>query len=370
MKRMKRMKSVKKGKTFGSRYRKFLLILVILCVIAFAAEWVVLKRFQGETETKTEEKPWVGSQKCFEDHVESLNADFWTDLWFSEHPECLDSRDDVKSIMEERLAPENVTYARAKDYTQDNPVYVLENEDGALVSVSVEKIGDGDWKVKNTSFRMTGEKSATVTAPSGCTILCNGVELGTEYCTEEKEVFDLKNYSEILNNPNNLLSWEVSGQLTEPEFEIVCPDGTELSEDKDGTPVLILTENSDQYTQMAMKFFDLFNKYGLYGYYDIQANADAAAALCEENSQAYNAIYSAFSELNLAPCHSVYTTEKTVSPVTLWADNAFSIDVTYDTETVYHGDEYDYFSGAYRIIMVDTGNGYKVHGVLNRSSEQ
>ena len=362
------MKNAKQKKTFASRYGKFLLVLVVLTVIAFTAEWLILKKYQGETETKTEENPWLSSQKCFESYFERMDADKWTELWFSQYPDCLDTRENVKSVMENLLAPEKVSYARANEYTQENPVYVLENDNGALVSVTVEKSGSGEWKAQKVSFRMTGENSASVSAPSGCKVLCNGTELGEEYCIEEKEVFGLKNYTEFLDNPNNLRTWEVTGQLTEPRLEIVCPKGTELSEDEDGTPILILTENAEEYTQMAMEFFDLFNKYGLYGYYDIQLNADAAAALCEENSQAYNAIYGAFSELNLAPCHSVYTTEKKVSPVMLWADNAFSIDVKYDTETVYHGDEFDYFSGAYRIIMVDTGSGYKVHGVLNRSA--
>ena len=33
---------------------------------------------------------------------------------------------------------------------------------------------------------------------------------------------------------------------------------------------------------VAREFFDMFFKYGMYGYYEVQANADATAKLCRE----------------------------------------------------------------------------------------
>ena len=356
----------KKRSGFWKGYGIFAVILFILVAAFLAAVWYFLKGFQDTVESESSSE-WIESQAAFEDYVEKMSYGDWSDLWFEANPESLDSRGDVL-VSIEHLLSEGVSYARGKDYTDEAPVYVVENSDGGIAEFKLEKDADGNWQVISASMRLRGTESAQLTVPSGCKVFCNGTELDGKYITGTESVFFLQDeYGDVLIDPVNVLTWEITGQSGTPVLTAEAPAGTEIITDN-GMPVLsVAPDDYPEVKAIAEKFFNAFFKFGMYGYYDADMNAAAAAKLCRKDSQAYNLIYTSLNATHNAPCWSLYVfNELSESPMIKWAENAYSLDFKYDVEATYAGRDKNYQSGTYRILVMDLGNGFEVCGIVNQ----
>ena len=355
----------KKSSGFRKFYVVFLIVLFVLVIIALAAVWFTLKNYQDEVKTVNTDE-WIESQSAFEAYVDKMSYGSWTDLWFESNPESLDSRGDVLAAMEQMLSS-GVSYARAKNYTDEAPVYVVENEEGSIAEFTMAKDAAGKWQVVSARMRQEGKESARIMVPSGTAVFCNGVELDDSYCIGSESVFPFEaDYGSDLVDPVLVQTWEVTGQAEPPVLSAEAPAGTEILEEN-GSPVLSVnvSANSD-IKDCARKFFDAFFKYGMYGYFDLQANADAAAHLCRKDSQAYRYVYTTQNAFQNAPCWSVYVFNSLIeSPMIKWAENAYTIDFTYDVEATYRGTEKNYVNGTYRILVMDLGDGFEVCGIMN-----
>ena len=355
----------KKRSGFGKFYRIFLIVLLILVAAALAAVWFMLKNFQKSYSVE-ENNDWLESQNAFEAYIDKMSYGAWTDLWFESNPESLDSRGDVLAAMEQLLSS-GISYARAKNYTDEAPVYVVENDEGSIAEFSLEKDASGNWQVVSARMRQEGKESAQIVVPSGTAVFCNGVELDDSYCVSAESAFPFADdYGTNLKNPVLVQTWEVTGQSGTPVMTAEAPSGTEIIDDN-GNPVLgVRVSDYAQIKDTARKFFDAFFKYGMYGYFDVQANADAAARLCRKDSQAYNYVYTTQNAFQNAPCWSVYVFNELIeSPMIKWAENAYTIDFTYDVEATYRGTEKNYVNGTYRILVMDLGDGFEVCGIIN-----
>ena len=355
----------KKKRSFWKGYGIFLVILLLLVVAAFIAEWVILKNFQSSFSVE-EKNEWLESQKAFEAYIDKMSYGSWTDLWFESNPESLDSRGDVLASMEQKLSS-GVSYARAKNYTDEAPVYVVENEEGSIAEFTLAKDDSGNWQVISAKMRQEGKESGQIVVPSGTVVFCNGTELSDSYRIDSVSAFPFEaEYGSELKNPVLVETWEVTGQSGTPVMTAESPSGTEIIDD-DGNPVLsVSVTDHREIKDKAREFFDAFFKYGMYGYYEVQANADATARLCRKDSQAYNYVYTTQNAFQNAPCWSVYVfNELTESPMIKWADNAYTIDFTYDVEATYRGNEKNFVSGTYRILVMDLGDGFEVCGIIN-----
>ena len=358
--------SEKKKSGFIRFYAIFLLFLLLIVIVALAAVWIFLRGYQDDVEAAVNDE-WKASQEAFEAYIDHLNYDAWADMWFEANPESLDSRNDIKDIIKEKLS-EGITFARAKNYTDTDPVYVVENGDGTLAEFSLAKDPSGSWQVVSSRMRIKGRESAQITVPSGTDVFCNEVKLDDSCCISSESVFPFgAEYESKLENPVMLQTWEVTGQAVKPVMTVQAPDGTEVIDDN-GTQVLGVDVSAhSEIRDTAKAFFDAFIKYGMYGYYDLQANADATARLCRKDSQAYNYVYTTQNAFQNAPCWSVYVFNRlTESPMIKWADNAYTIDFEYDIEATYRGTDKNYVSGEYRILVMDLGDGFEVCGILNQ----
>ena len=355
----------KKKISFWKGYGIFLIVLFLLVIAALIAFWFVLKNFQKDFNVE-EKNEWLESQKAFEAYIDKMSYGSWTDLWFESNPESLDSRGDVLASMEQMLSS-GISFARAKNYTDEAPVYVVENEEGSIAEFSLAKDDSGTWQVISAKMRQEGKESAQILAPTGAAVSCNGVELDDSYCVSSVSAFQFDNeYGSELRNPVLVQTWEVTGQSGKPVLTVQAPSGTEIIDDN-GNPVLsVSVSEHKEIKDIARNFFDAFFKYGMYGYYEVQANADAAAKLCRKDSQAYNYVYTTQNAFQNAPCWSSYVfNELTESPMIKWADNAYTIDFVYDAEATYRGNEKNYVSGDYRILVMDLGDGFEVCGIIN-----
>ncbi len=356
----------KKRSGFGKAYGIFAAVLLVLVAAFLVTVWFVLKNYQAAVQSE-EKSEWIDSQAAFEDYVKGMSYGDWTDLWFEANPESLDSRGDVLVRMEELLSS-GVSFARAKSYTDEAPVYVVENGSGSVADFALRKDDSGTWQVVSASMRLRGTESARITAPSGCKVYCNGVELDDSHCSESGSAFFLQSeYGQLLTDPVSVVTWEITGQSGTPVLTAEAPAGTVIIEDK-GMPVLSVDpEDYPEIKAAAEKFFNAFFKYGMYGYYDADMNAAACARLCRKDSQAYNYVYSTLNAFHNAPCWSNYFFNSlTEAPMIRWAENAYSLDFVYDAEATYAGREKNYVSGTYRILVMDLGDGFEVCGIVNQ----
>ena len=357
----------KKRNRFRRGYLIFLLILLVIVAASLTAVWLFLKNFQGQVESEGNVNEWLESQNAFEAYISRMTYSAWADMWYEANPDSFDSRGEVLESMEQVLA-DNTNYARGKNYTDEAPVYVIEGPSGTIAEFSMSKNSEGNWVVASSELKILGTESSTCKAPSGCIVKCNGVELDDSYCTEKVNVFPLSDkYGDDLNGAVAVCTWEVSGQLKTPVLEVISPDGYEIEEDGVDTPVLTASiQKNAGIRDKAKVFFDAFIKYGMYGYWDLERTADAAAKLCRKDSQAYEYIYTSMNAFSNAPCYSVYESDIKEGPMIKWADNAYSIDFEYDTVATYMGSEKYYFDGEYRIFVMDLGDGFEVCGIINQ----
>ena len=133
----------KRRSGFRKFYVVFVIVLLVLIIAALAAVWNILRNYQDNVKTETSDE-WVDSQAAFEAYIDKMSYGSWTDLWFESNPESLDSRGDVLASMEQMLSS-GVSYARARSYTDEAPVYVVENEEGTIAEISLEKDAFGNW---------------------------------------------------------------------------------------------------------------------------------------------------------------------------------------------------------------------------------
>ena len=356
----------KKRSGFGRAYGIFVIILLLLVAACLVTVWFLLKNYQESVQAENNSE-WIDSQAAFEEYVEKMSYGDWSDLWLEANPESLDSRGDVLVKMEEILS-DGVSYARAKSYTDETPVYVVENNEGSIAEFSLEKDDSGNWQVVSASMRLHGTESAQIEAPSGCKVYCNGIELDNTHSLETGSAFFLKNeYGDALVEPVSVLTWEITGQSGTPVLTAEAPAGCEIIDDK-GLPVLSVDPNNyPEIKAAAEAFFHAFFKYGMYGYYDADINAAACARLGRKDSQAYNYIYTTLNAFHNAPCWSSYVFNNlTEAPMIKWAENAYSLDFEYDAEATYMGREKNYVSGKYRILVMDLGDGFQVCGIINQ----
>ena len=185
---------------FWKIYGVFLVILLVLVIAALIAVWAVLKNFQDEVDTGNTDE-WIDSQAAFEDYIDKMSYGAWTDLWFESNPESLDPRGDVMEEME-NILNSGISYARAKNYTDEAPVYVVENEAGSIAEFSLAKDASGNWQVVSAKMRKVGTENAQIVVPSGTTVSCNGIELEESYCVDTVSAFPFdKEYGNDLVSP-------------------------------------------------------------------------------------------------------------------------------------------------------------------------
>lgn len=356
--------------SFAKKYSIFLLILFLLVFAVLGIIWLLMKNYQGNFQEADTRQEWLLSQTAFEEYVARMNLDDWVDLWYSTYPDSFDLENDVKSILEQRLAV-NTNYARAKGYSDDAPVYVIEDDSGAIAEFSLEKDASDAWIVSSAVMRMSGSEKGSVCVPSNCTVLCGNTVLDESYVSDTQSCYSMESsFGSDVSSPVCLLTYTVTNQLTAPVFTVNAPDGCELSTDRNGNPVVVKLTATDVVVDECLRFFDDYMYYCMLGYFNADINAKAAAAHCRVDSQAQSIIFASVHDMSAAaPCYSNYTSDVSAGSVLVWADNALSVDISYYAEGYYQLQDPYIQDGVLRVHLIDYGNGYEICGIENIISE-
>lgn len=370
-------KNQKKKGGFRKGLLTYVLVVAVIFLAALIVLWVALARFQknkdAEKAAEAEQNAIVlqekqhaeavrqAPQRAFEAWLASYTADDWTNLWYEKRPENIDGRDRVRAYMEERFGSGSVQAFRSLDYTDEAPAYVLKDGDETLAKITLSG-SDVNWTVYDVELELEGTKSASVEVAVGSKVFCNGTELGSEYAGETQSNFSYEPLKDKLINPVSWTTYTVDGLLIEPELTAEPPAGCSVTKTAEGDFMLCLDgADAEKYTTRAVSFVKAYLTYYMNGYNGTWGNLYAALAYLTPGTQAYTDLQDTYNGVVWNTAYgNIDVSNTTASGVVIWADNCYSVDVTYDANCTHNGQAIDYADATMRIYFLQTDAGFVI----------
>ena len=367
----------KKKGGFRKGLLTYVLVLAVIFLAALIVLWIALARFQknknAELAAEAEQNAIVfqekqhaeavrqAPQRAFEAWLASYTADDWTNLWYEKRPENIDGRDRVRAYMEERFGSDSVQAFRSLDYTDEAPAYVLKDGDESLAKITLSG-SDVNWAVSDVELELEGTKSASVEVAVGSKVFCNGIELGSEYAGETQNNFSYEPLKDKLINPVSWTTYTVDGLLIEPELTAEPPEGCSVTKTAEGDFMLCLDgADAEKYTTRAVSFVKAYLTYYMNGYNGTWGNLYAALAYLTPGTQAYTDLQDTYNGVVWNTAYgNIDVSNTTASGVVIWADNCYSVDVTYDANCTHNGQAIDYADATMRIYFLQTDAGFVI----------
>ena len=367
----------KKKGGFRKGLLTYALVLAVIFLAALIVLWIALARFQknknAELAAEAEQNAIVlqekqhaeavrqAPQRAFEAWLASYTADDWTNLWYEKRPENIDGRDRVRAYMEERFGSTSVQAFRSLDYTDEAPAYVLKDGDESLAKITLSG-SDVNWAVSDVELELEGTKSASVEVAVGSKVFCNGIELGSEYAGETQNNFSYEPLKDKLINPVSWTTYTVDGLLIEPELTAEPPEGCSVTKTAEGDFMLCLDgADAEKYTTRAVSFVKAYLTYYMNGYNGTWGNLYAALAYLTPGTQAYTDLQDTYNGVVWNTAYgNIDVSNTTASGVVIWADNCYSVDVTYDANCTHNGQAIDYADATMRIYFLQTDAGFVI----------
>lgn len=348
-------------------------VLAVLSVSALIVLWIYLDRFQKQwaVETARQEAELASReayekalsrapQLAFEDWLSRLTVDYWTDLWLSRAATDLEERDQVYTYMAERFASDTVKAYKAMEFTNETPVYVLKNGDETLARI-VMSGSELTWKVSDVDLQVESTYSASVWIADGCRVFCNGKELGSEFSGESSDYF---NYAPLVGKLVNPVTWTcytVDGLLMEPEISVEAPKNRSLIKTPDDVYLLCLEGDTTVFTDRAVQFVQAYLNYYMSGRRDTRTNLNKALSFLTSGTQAYRSLSETYKGVVWNTAYDNIDTSKTYADnVVVWADNCYSVDITYNADCTSKGNAVDYADATMRIYFLQTGSRFVI----------
>ena len=367
----------KKKNSFRKGLLTYVLVVAVIFLAALIVLWIALARFQknkdAENAAEAEQNAIVlqekqhaeavrqAPQRAFEAWLASYTADDWTNLWYEKRPENIDGRDRVRAYMEERFGSSSVQAFRSLDYTDEAPAYVLRDGDETLARITLSG-SDVNWTVSNVELELEGTKSASVEVAVGSKVFCNGIELGSEYAGETQNNFSYEPLKDKLINPVSWTTYKVDGLLIDPELTAEPPEGCSVTKTAEGDFMLCLDgADAEKYTTRAVSFVKAYLNYYMNGYNGTWGNLYAALAYLTPGTQAYTDLQDTYNGVVWNTAYgNIDVSDTTASGVVIWADNCYSVDVTYDANCTHNGQAIDYADATMRIYFLQTDAGFVI----------
>ena len=371
-----RRAAIRSKKRFRRGLLVYVLALLALIVGTLVYEWHALgkaqERIDAEAAEEAARKAAIAQQQAYEKAVyrapqlafeswkDGTDAAFWTDLWFSVHPDSLDRREAVTDYMGSRFGAAEAF--RAMEYTAEKPVYVLKDGAETLAKVTLTG-GELNWTVTDVEMLLEGTESASIRVASGSTVMCNGVVLDKTYVSTSDSYFRYEPLRDKLVNPVSWDTYEVSGLLIEPELTAQAPTGGTITQTAEGDFLFCLDGDVSAYTNKAVNFVRDYLFYYMSGGSNTDGNLNKALSHLVPGTQAYQELRQTRDGVYWNTAYSqIDTTDTKAGDVVIWADNVYSVDVSYNAKgyNPFSGKVEDYASSVIRIYYKNDGNGFYI----------
>ncbi len=356
--------------------------LIYMLILAGAAGFVLyrlhgmLKDYQVQTdkETMEEEQKLLASrapEQAVESYAAGIDADWWTEKLIGQETKedipHLDTQSMIHDYFSALLDRDGAALYRAKDWSEDSPVYTEWIGDGRDASARLYLTGKGtDWSVSDVEISVPKKCSGETEALSGCSVYCNETLLDDTFSTQEDSGrFPFPEQSDELENPVQWRTWRVSDLLCEPDLRVEKPDGMETEySDVYGCDVYCMSGNEASRIEDRAEAF-------LRAYLDLVTNGKegtdermaACLSLVKNGSEAYDVLNASRGSIEVSMDYSDLRIEILAkdAPV-IWADNACTADICYHAYARYQGKEQDYSvdDETFRVLFLNRGSGYEI----------
>ena len=215
--------------------------LIIYAAIALVLLMIGLYIFWGFIDDYEESMPIYGMDKVVEDFKNNNLDEYLSSVVngvyneFETDNEAV--RNEIISAYKKFVEGKEVSFIKAKEYTDKSPQYIIMAGDAkvAKVTLSAKTKNDSDFDVWSYDSIEVSEylvnilktKDYTVTVPEGTEITVNGKKLSDSYIKESKEIKELAEVGKYVAVPK-MNTYEIKGFYSEPEIKGVC-GGKELA---------------------------------------------------------------------------------------------------------------------------------------------
>lgn len=361
--RVKKQKKQKPKKNFW----KFLLVYAVILVLIMSGVLVYLwKRLDTYQKNADEEVKLVEYEKeikeapqlFFVSYADSMTPELWKELWKQDNPDCLDTDDALLAVMNEKFATGNVEYYRTADYTDEHPAYLLRGVDGDLVKIVLSGAGL-NWKVESQEFYISGELSESVTVPSDCTVICNGITLSENYITGNENGEAIAEYQDDIREAVNYSTYTVEGLFAKPDF--LVSGSHELANDGEGNYSYTMTgEEAEELIEKAEDFTKSLLYYFKMGKSDADAHMNDVLSHVVSGSKAATVIKASYDGVIWTQAGKNVNYDINSGEVAVLGDNCFYVDVTYHSDDE-GAKEVGISDGTYRVYFLDMGKGPAIY---------
>lgn len=361
--RVKKQKKQKPKKNFWIFLLVYAVILVLLMSGALVYLWKTLDGYQksADEEVKLEEyekEIKEAPQLFFTSYADSMTPESWKELWIQKNPDGLDTDETLVTVMGEKFATGNIEYYKAEDYSNEHPSYLIRSGNSDLVKIVLSGAGL-NWKVDSEEFYISGEISNSVTVPSDCTVICNGVTLSENYITGNENGEAIAEYQDDIREAVNYSTYTVSGLFAEPEF--LVSGSHELANDGAGNYSYTMTgEDADKLIQKAEDFTKSLLYYFKMGKSDADAHMNDVLAHVVSGSKAATVIKASYDGVIWTQAGKNVDYDINTGDVALLGDNCFYVDVTYHSDDE-GAKEVGISDGTYRVYFLDMGKGPAIY---------
>ena len=345
------------------KFRRGLLAYVIVLLVLIAGtlvfEWISLDRSQqridAEAAAEAERLAAIAEQQAYERALHQapqlafeawrggVTADYWTDLWFAANEQSakLEDREQVRGYIEGLFA--GAQAFKSLDYTAEAPVYVLKNGNDTLARITLSG-SELNWSVSDEELLIRGTESASTRVATGSRVFCNGVELGSEYVVNSDSYFDFEPLRNALVNPVTWDTYQVDGLLLKPELTAEPPAGGIVTETEEGDFLLCLDKAAGKtYADKAEAFVRAYLVYYMNGSNNLWGNLYNVRILLVPGTNAYRKMGETADGVYWDSPHYNYEIKiLSTGDVVIWADNCYSIDISYDARGTQNGQDHGY----------------------------
>lgn len=326
--------------------------------------WVFLDQSQTEMDLQAAEQAsrkafqdalYQAPQRAFETWRSAQTGEQWTYLWYAKGgANAMETRERVSAYLDGLFAPGATQAYKDPAYTAEQPVYLIKNGDLPLVRVTVSG-KDLAWSVSNVELLVAGDKSVSLTAPDNCVVRVNGTPLEAQFRQPAESSIQYDTLKQLLQEPVTWSTYTVGNLLAEPEITVEPPAGCTVFQNEEGRYLLAPTEDLTPYLEESVQFVKVFLNYYMNGYHNTRLNMNTVLGHLRRDSQAYQDILDTYDSVNWASYYlNINTRETYAGDVIVWADNCFSVDVTYDADGVMLGETVDYANATMRLYFIRT----------------
>lgn len=349
----------KKRKAF---FKKGLLIYLCLLVVVILGIWIVLwsklssyqKNIDSElaiTENETNAKR--AAQIAFEKYANELTLESLSSAYKTSNEPNYDKDENINAFINEHFLSKELTYWKAANYTEAQPVYLIKNDSEELATITMAYDGT-NWNASTPNILISGEYDAAVTVPEGSQVLFNNIAIDSSVAVES-ESLKLDDYQDSLTAPTKYLTYEIHGLLAEPEISVnYDSDKYNIVLNESGDYYLAL-KDAGNYPSEAEGFVKSLLYYYAQGKYSASANMASATSHVASGSTAASIIRQSLDGvLWRYPTNATYDTR--CSDTYVLAENCYFTDIYYKEQNVENAEEQ-----IYRVYFLDIGSGFKIY---------